>query len=296
MNGTFSVFVQMMAAGAVVQHQTIADPARPRMQRAVAEHRADEVQPRLRQAQHWLAGVVTDQVLIVVAPIVVAQAAVAQILDAGRAGVDRRRQRASDVEHAEQAGRQMAEALQRRAVMRAAEADQMGDLFRPQQALFERLMRCTAGDQPAHAVTDQRHAAHFHRPVCEQGFECGGEVLAVLGDVPAAVVAEEHRRVAVLALQLRGVGIAIVLVGIARPDVLVAAQAVQEHCDVTAGVRVLGGECRGSQRQQTALAITEAERGRQAIAAFGEEIAEHAIGGADNGLQAVHQRARPGSS
>ncbi len=124
-----------------------------------------------------------------IAPVVVAQTAVAQILDARRAGVDRRRQRPGDVEHAEQAGRQMAEAFQRCTVMGAAEADQMGDLLGPLQALFERLMRRTASDQSAHAVADQRHPAHFHRPVRQQRFERGGEVFAVLGDVPAAVVA-----------------------------------------------------------------------------------------------------------
>ena len=127
-----------------------------------------------------------------------------------------------------------------------------------------------AGDQAAHAVADQGHSPDLDRPVGKQGFQRHGEVLAVLGDVPAAVVAQKHRRPALLALQLAGIGVAVVPVGVGAPDALVAAQAVQIDRDVAAGLRVLGGEGgaggEGGPTDNTAAMATYAARNKMSLA------------------------------
>ncbi len=169
-------------------------------------------------------------------PILVEQAAEAQVGDAGAADLAEAGERDRVGAGVQDDVHPVAAALQRDAMVRRAEEDH---LAKPPGPLVPRrvaVVPCAARYQPAHAVADDVQVDHGHLPRLHQLLDQPGERPSVGGDVEPAVVVEVYGR------ERRGEGGIVgqrrsVVVAIAAPLQVAAAQPVHEQEDVAVGPR-----------------------------------------------------------
>jgi hypothetical protein len=157
--------------------------------------------------------------------------------------------------------------LDRRAVVRSAERDDVADAPHPAVAAQARLVTGAARHQPAHRVPDQRDPLDLRRPGAQQV----GERAPVVRHVAAGVVTHVHRRAAELPRE----AIAVRRAAAESPRELGLEQAVQEHHHVAAGAGLDGtaAHAHGHRLLQVAAlalervadqAVDRRERGRAA--------------------------------
>jgi hypothetical protein len=96
-------------------------------------------------------------------------------------------------------------ALERRAVMRRPEEDEVPEETRPATAGERAVVDCAACHEAAQAVSEDRHFVDGHGPRSEERVEHPGELSPVRRDVPAGVVVHVDRRVAERARERGGV-------------------------------------------------------------------------------------------
>ncbi len=161
---------------------------------------------------------------------------------------------------------------------------------RPAQALCFGLVAGAACHQAAHAVAHDRQFVQRHRPGLQQLLQQRGELAAVVGHVPAAVVVQVQR----CAVQRLRQGLAVV-VAAARPLPVVHAQAMQQHQHLALRCRQRLRQCRAFQRQGQAAAAQGHVDG-QRVAAGMQVVAQHAVEGGDEGLALRRGRRGPGSA
>ncbi len=95
----------------------------------------------------------------------------------------------------------MAAALQRHAVVRCPEKDQITQARPPDLGRLHCVVARAARHQPAHAVADDGELLDRHRPLLDEDVEHLGKGAAVSRDMQSSVVVEIERRVAEVASQ-----------------------------------------------------------------------------------------------
>jgi len=174
-------------------------------------------------------------------------------------------------------------ALERRAVMRGAEKDDLAQRLRPRVTRARGHIERTARDQATHAVRQDDEFPERHRPGSDEGFERIGECTTVGRNVQPGVVVQIDGRVAEV-LRQRGP----VVMAVARPLQIVHAEAMHEHEQLRARVRHRGGESRAAGRERLAF-TAYAHRDRERVFRRGQVVAEHTV---HHGHQAFARRRR----
>ena len=196
-------------------------------------------------------------------------AAVAQIGDACAAGPRQRREWRgvrAQLEHVVEA---IAAALERCAVVRGAEREQLPQRTAPAMPLAGAVMDRTACDEPAHAVADQRQLLERYRPVRNQRLQQCRERASIRVNRAAAVVTEKQQGLPALACDLRQP----VLAG-TTPVLLVEAQPVNRNHDPAGRARHHARGLRGIHRHAMAQ---QGHGQRQRVRREFEVIAIHAV-------------------
>ena len=133
--------------------------------------------------------------------------AVAEIVDPGAARVDRCRQRPRLGQALQRRRQHPRTLLKRGAAVWRAEVDGVADLAHPGSLVTRADVTGRADHERAQRVADQHELAQLHRPVGRQQRQQARELLTVLGDRQAAVVAQQHRRDPELGLQARRIAV-----------------------------------------------------------------------------------------
>ncbi len=169
--------------------------------------RHEAVRGALEQG-HLLAGLHAQGVGVPVAPVLVHERSVEEVPDPGTAAAQEARERARLRERVQRRAGHVHSLGQRRSQVRGAERDHVPHLADPAHPIAARPVsrRCARRDRPSNdrrARSRPPRQATLHQ-LLEQLRERG----AVLGDVPAAVVAQVHGRAPEVASQPRSVGLA----------------------------------------------------------------------------------------
>ena len=246
--------------------------SRPRkVARRLAGGCGDRVARDAFRQRHGHAEVAAAREAIALVPVLVDQVAEPQIGDARAADLAEASEWRGVRARAEQHVHPVAAALERRAVMRRAEEDELVETPQPRVARQRAVVAGAAGDEPAHAVPDEHELGQRHRPALHQRFEQLGERAPVGRDVEAAVVVQIDRRVPEVARQ-RGA----VIVSLALPLQIVHAQAVHQHDQLAAGVRDRRGQRLAFARQRVTVP-TQVHGDRQRVVRRRQVVAEHAV-------------------
>jgi hypothetical protein len=212
-----------------------------------------------------------------------------QVVDAGAAHLAQASQRRGVGNRAERAIDAVTRTLERRTLVRRAEADQVVHASGPAQrsALDQRtVMNGAAGHQTAHAVTQHGQALDRHRPSVVQTLHQLREDAAIGRHAQAAVVVEMDRGVAQIARQRLAV-----IMACALPLQVVHAQAMQQHEQSRrdAGRARTHGE---TIEQQCLTGLAKRHRDRQRVVGGRQIVAEHAVERRDNGFALGTRRQR----
>ena len=197
-----------------------------------------------------------------------------QVVDARAAQLAQTRQRRRIRRGAEQQVHAMPRALERRALVRRAQAHEVVDACRPAQAaaLDQRgVVQRAARHQAAHAVAQHHQAFDRHRPGVEQPFHQLRQDAAVGRDTEAAVVVQVDRRVAQLARQRVAMIVARTL-----PLQVVHAKAVQQH----EGSRRRIGQARTHRKtfeRQRPAGLPKRHRDGQRVVGGGQVVTQHTV-------------------
>ena len=179
--------------------QQVADQGAQRAVRVGADDGADRVVARAGEQWHVATVVVLAAVRTAGRP-VVQDVAVAQVPDAAGAG-QQIRERPGLRHLAERPAGQPGDARQRGAEVRCSEVEDMPDVPHPWCAVLAAVVAGGTDDQAAHGVAHQQDLPYLAWPRSRQPVEQPGQLAAVVGHVPAGVVADVDRRIAELCLQ-----------------------------------------------------------------------------------------------
>jgi phosphoglycerol transferase MdoB-like AlkP superfamily enzyme len=223
--------VGMTAEGAVDGHEPVADEPRPERarQRRGSGDRMTSHAPRQRH-RAWPVG--PEGEAIAAMPVLVQEAAVAQVRDSAASYLAETGERGAVRAQAERRVDPAPAALEWRAVVRRPEEHDRCELAQPAMAEPRARFAGAARDEPAHAVSEDRQLLDPARPAADELLHDAREAAAVRGDVQAGVVAQVDGRVAEIARQS-----STVVVPRTRPLPLGRAQAVHQHQHLRAGAR-----------------------------------------------------------
>ena len=175
-------------------HQQVAEHRAQRMTLRGAERGGDEVVLGVRQGRRGNAVEAPLAREVLALPLVLGDVAVAEIDDAGRAALEDRAERGRLGPEPQQPRAEVRDLLEVGAGVRGAEADHIAYEVLPGLTGRRGVVGGGAYDEAAHRVADEGDAGDRHGPGLHELLEQGVEVLAVLGDVQAGVVADHDRR------------------------------------------------------------------------------------------------------
>ena len=231
-----------------------------------------------RGQRNRMPGVATMREAIVPFPVVVEQAAVAQVGDPRAPDLPEMGERERIRADAQRRLNEVPGAFPRRSVMRRAQEHDRPDEPRPGVPGLDRVEEGASRHESAHAVGHDHQLRRPDGSVREKRFEKPVELASAGRDVTPRVVAQVDRRQAEVALE-RGA----VVVPLVVPAGVVHAEAVRQQHEPSRGLREVSGESPRIRRERLTVP-PQAHRDRQGIAAFLEVVAKDAVENRDEGF------------